>query len=120
MDGITSVSATVPMGPLSESLEQKSGLNSGSSTPYLSLSASSYINPPSVPEQKPNVNSGASTPYISLSVSSYSYPPSILSNKVILGLDFLNEKYTRYRIGVSNKFKLVRRKYFSASNTIVY
>lgn len=48
MEAITSVSGTVPMGPMSEPPDQKPNVNSGSSTPYLNLSASSYINPPSL------------------------------------------------------------------------
>lgn len=48
MEGITSVGASIPMVPVSESGDQKPNINSGSTTPYISLSASSYINPPSL------------------------------------------------------------------------
>lgn len=47
MSGISSGSAAVPIDSVADS-DQKPNINNGSSTPYISLSTSSYINPPSL------------------------------------------------------------------------
>ncbi|KAK7576568.1 hypothetical protein V9T40_012854 [Parthenolecanium corni] len=48
MSGIPSVSASLPMESMSEESEQKPLVNTGPHTPYINLTSSSYLNPPSL------------------------------------------------------------------------
>ncbi|XP_065202149.1 protein gooseberry-like isoform X2 [Planococcus citri] len=84
MEGITSVAASVPMTPASETDEQKPNINSESPIPYISFSASSYISPPSLlSAQMVNMSAnslgnhlGSVSPNTVLSTSAGPYPIS--------------------------------------------
>ncbi|XP_065219247.1 protein gooseberry-like isoform X2 [Planococcus citri] len=78
------VAPALPMTPVSETGEHKPNINPGSSTPYISLSASSYISPPSLlSAQMVNMSAnslgnhlGSVSPNTVLNTSAGAYPIS--------------------------------------------